>query len=156
MANESAVSRRDFLRTGGEGIAAVVGAALMPSLPATCEADESHAKLGSWTRVSEHLFVYHGPINVGLLRDGRNGKALLVDCGDGRVTRELETVGVRAVDRVIFTHHHRDQACGARALEQHGAKIGVPAANATSSTRLPPTGAVPPAAGTCTTSILTI
>jgi hypothetical protein len=115
--NEPAVSRRDFLRSAGIGAAGMAGAALIPSLPTTCEADENRAKPASWTQVSEHLSVYHGPINVGLLRDSRSGKALLIDCGDGRVTEEFEKLGVTAVDRVIFTHHHRDQACGASVLK---------------------------------------
>ena len=37
------------------------------------------------TRLSQHLSVYHGPINVGILHHRR--KALLVDCGDGSVLR---------------------------------------------------------------------
>ena len=106
----------------------MAGAGLVPSPPATCEADENPAKPAAWTQVSEHLSVYHGPINVGLLHDGHSGKALLIDCGDGRVSEEFEKRGVTAVDRVIFTHHHRDQACGGLALKQRGAKIGVPAA----------------------------
>ena len=126
--NESALSRRDFLRSAGLGAAAVAGATLNAPFPTACKADENPPKPGTWTQLSEHLSVYHGPINAGLLRDGRNGKALLIDCGDGRVAGELEKLGVTAVDRVIFTHHHRDQACGAWSLKQRGAKIGVPAA----------------------------
>ena len=125
--NEPAVSRRDFLRNAGIGTAGMAGAALIPSLPTTCEADENRPKPACWTPLSEHLSVYHGPINVGLLRDDRSGKVLLIDCGDGRVIEHFEKLGVTAVDRVVFTHHHRDQACGAWALKQRGAKIGVPA-----------------------------
>jgi len=78
------------------------------------------------TRLSEHLSVYHGPINVGIVRDGP--KALLIDCGDGSVADALPGLGITAVDRILFTHHHRDQACGAHALAQRGAQIVVPAA----------------------------
>ncbi len=81
---------------------------------------------GSITRLTAHLAVYHGPINVGIVRDGR--KALLIDCGDGRVADALGGLGVRSVEQILFTHHHRDQACGAHALAERGAKIGVPAA----------------------------
>jgi glyoxylase-like metal-dependent hydrolase (beta-lactamase superfamily II) len=77
-------------------------------------------------KITEHLWVYPGPINVGIVRDG--GKALLIDCGDGAVAARLDELGVKAVDRILFTHHHRDQACGAPALVAAGAKIGVPAA----------------------------
>jgi glyoxylase-like metal-dependent hydrolase (beta-lactamase superfamily II) len=77
-------------------------------------------------KLSEHLLVYRGPINVGIVRNG--AKALLVDCGDGRVAEALSAAGVTSVDLVLFTHHHRDQACGAWSLAAKGARLGVPAA----------------------------
>lgn len=77
-------------------------------------------------RLSEHLWIYAGPINVGILRDG--DKALLIDCGDGAVAAELQEEGGKTIDQVLFTHHHRDQCCGAPALIAAGAKIGVPKA----------------------------
>ncbi len=78
------------------------------------------------TRLAQHLFVYHGPINVGIVRDGT--RALLIDCGDGGVTSVLPNLGVVSVDRVLFTHHHRDQACGAHLLTEGGTRVVVPAA----------------------------
>lgn len=80
---------------------------------------------GKVTRLSEHLAVYHGAINVGILRDG--SKALLIDCGDGSVKGALAGLGLTAGE-VIFTHHHRDQACGAGELAGAGARLLVPAA----------------------------
>jgi glyoxylase-like metal-dependent hydrolase (beta-lactamase superfamily II) len=77
-------------------------------------------------RITEHLWIYPGPINVGILRDGR--KALLIDCGDGAVAGRLGELGVNSVDLLIFTHHHRDQACGAPPFVAAGTKIGVPEA----------------------------
>jgi glyoxylase-like metal-dependent hydrolase (beta-lactamase superfamily II) len=76
-------------------------------------------------RLSEHLAVYRGPINVGIVRDG--SKALLIDCGDGRVVPILRTLDAAVVEQVLFTHHHRDQACGAQALVDRGARLVVPA-----------------------------
>ena len=78
------------------------------------------------TKLSEHLLVYHGPINVGIVRDG--AKALLIDCGDGAVSKALAGLGVTVVGRILFTHHHRDQACGGHAFVEKGARISVPAA----------------------------
>lgn len=75
-------------------------------------------------RLSEHLFVYRGPINVGMIRSGR--RALLIDCGDERIVDVLRDQGIETVDRVLFTHHHRDQACGAAALVAAGAAVTVP------------------------------
>ena len=79
-----------------------------------------------FAQLSEHLLVYRGPINVGIVRDG--AKALLIDSGDGRVAEALGPIGVRSVDPIVFTHHHRDQACGAWFLAARGARLGVPAA----------------------------
>ncbi|NQU21265.1 MAG: MBL fold metallo-hydrolase [Candidatus Nealsonbacteria bacterium] len=81
---------------------------------------------GKVTELSEHLAVYHGPINVGIVRDGP--RALLIDCGDGTVTGALPKLGIKKVVQVVFTHHHRDQACGAYDLAAGGTRIGVPKA----------------------------
>ena len=35
-----------------------------------------------FTQLSDHIFIHHGSINVGILRDGN--RALLIDCGAGR------------------------------------------------------------------------
>ena len=40
----------------------------------------------------------------------------------------LATSGIESVERILLTHHHRDQTCGARSMAAQGAKIGVPAA----------------------------
>ncbi|MBN1441934.1 MAG: MBL fold metallo-hydrolase, partial [Planctomycetes bacterium] len=81
---------------------------------------------GAVTRLSDHLAVHHGAIQVGIVIDGE--RALLIDAGDASVLDVLGGLGVRTVDRVLFTHHHRDQACGAYLLAERGARITVPAA----------------------------
>ncbi|NQT51124.1 MBL fold metallo-hydrolase, partial [bacterium] len=78
------------------------------------------------TKLSDHLAVFRGHINVGIVRHGR--KALLIDCGDARVADGLRALGIESVEQVLFTHHHRDQACGAHLFAARGARIGVPAA----------------------------
>ncbi len=77
-------------------------------------------------KLSDHLSVYCGPINIGIIRDG--DKTLLIDCCEGGLAGSLADLGIKSVERIIFTHHHRDQACGAHCLAAGGAKIGVPAA----------------------------
>ena len=119
------ISRRRFL--AGAGALGLAGA-LAPSAlgpHGKCLA-AAGTKADGLTKLSEHLWVYSGPINVGIVRDG--SKALLVDCGDGSVVQALGPLGVTAVDQLLFTHHHRDQACGAFGLTAAGAKVGVPAA----------------------------
>jgi len=61
------------------------------------------------------LRVHRDVVNVGVLE--RNGKRLLIDCGEGGVGGP--------VDWLLCTHHHRDQWTGAPRL---GCKIAVPLA----------------------------
>lgn len=75
--------------------------------------------------ISPHLAVLQGPINVGVLRDGQ--KSLVIDCGDDTTVDSLKQLGIPSVDQVLFTHHHRDQACGAWRLQAAGARLVVPA-----------------------------
>lgn len=102
----------------------VVAAALGLASTIVCGAAELVAAPSRLTPLSEHLLVYGGPIQTGVVRDG--DRALLIDCGDGSVAAALKSAGIAKVDRLLFTHHHRDQACGAR--EFPGAKVAVPAA----------------------------
>ncbi|MDP7395453.1 MAG: MBL fold metallo-hydrolase [Lentisphaeria bacterium] len=39
-------------------------------------------------------------------------RALLIDCGGGAVRSAVSELGVGQIDRVLFTHHHRDHVCG--------------------------------------------
>lgn len=111
--------RRDFLRTLGVSSVALAGSRWLPSSHA------GDAPPVAPRQLSEHLLVYPGPINVGIVRD--RDKALLIDCGDGRVAEALQRLGLH-VDQVVFTHHHRDQACGIERFAAVGATITVPEA----------------------------
>ncbi|MBN2475246.1 MAG: MBL fold metallo-hydrolase [Pirellulales bacterium] len=122
---EPAKTRREFLHRAAVG-AACLAAATGESRAAERVAEVAVAKAAKLTRLSEHLAVYHGPINVGIVRHG--DRALLIDCGDGSVVEALPEPDLKAIEQVIFTHHHRDQACGAHALAAAGARLGVPAA----------------------------
>lgn len=76
------------------------------------------------TQLAENLFVHHGAVNVGILRDGC--RALLIDVGDGDIQDSLVELGIERIERILLTHHHRDQASGIEDLE--GVRVGVPAA----------------------------
>lgn len=78
------------------------------------------------TELSPHLLVFTGPINVGIIRHGR--ECMLIDTGDGRVSGALNKLGIDRVKQIIFTHHHRDQACGAHRFSEGMPRILVPAA----------------------------
>ncbi len=60
-------------------------------------------------RLSEHLWRFADTCNVYLLADGEAG--LLIDAGSGAVLDHLRAAGVRRVEWVLHTHHHRDQCC---------------------------------------------
>src|SRR5262249_43954396 len=76
------------------------------------------------TRLSEHLYRFADTCNVYLLTDGDAG--LLIDAGSGAVLDHLREAGVRRVEWVLHTHHHRDQCWGTPRLRDHGARVAVP------------------------------
>lgn len=79
---------------------------------------------GETLQLSKSLHVYQGPINVGIVRSGDT--ALLFDCGDVSVADALPGLGIKTVEKILFTHHHRDQACGARRFVESGTQLVVP------------------------------
>lgn len=118
--------RRNFYQAATAfAVALVQVAGLGAADGRSTRAAESSSRCGV-TELSDHLLVYQGPVNVGIVRDGEN--ALLIDCGDGSVADALSDHGITNVKQIVFTHYHRDQACGAHKMAEAGAKIGVPAA----------------------------
>ncbi|MCE9603625.1 MAG: MBL fold metallo-hydrolase [Planctomycetia bacterium] len=73
-----------------------------------------------------NVYLWTDTCNVWVVRDGDS--ALLIDLGDGSVLEHLPEIGVKRVEWVLFTHHHREQCQGAPRLAGTGAKIGAPAA----------------------------
>ncbi len=72
------------------------------------------------------LYVWTDTCNVHVLRDG--DAALLVDLGNGSVLDRLGDIGVRRVEWVLFTHHHREQLQGFPRLKGGETKVAGPAA----------------------------
>jgi glyoxylase-like metal-dependent hydrolase (beta-lactamase superfamily II) len=72
------------------------------------------------------LFVWSDTCNVYILRD--HDAALLINLGDGSVLEHLSEIGVKHVDWVLFTDHHREQCQGAARLKATGAQIAGPEA----------------------------
>src|SRR4029453_4171524 len=62
------------------------------------------------------FFVWTDTCNVYVLREGET--ALLIDLGDGSVLDHLSQIGVKNVEWVLFTHHHREQSQGASRLKR--------------------------------------
>jgi glyoxylase-like metal-dependent hydrolase (beta-lactamase superfamily II) len=71
-----------------------------------------------------NLFVWRDTCNVYVLRDG--DAALLIDLGDGSLLDHLHEIGVRRVEWVLLTHHHREQCQGAPRLAGTLAKLAAP------------------------------
>lgn len=79
----------------------------------------------AFSEIDRDLFVWPSTCNTYVLRDG--DAALLIDLGDGSVLDHLHRIGVKTVEWVLFTHHHREQTQGAARLKGLGAKVAVPA-----------------------------
>jgi glyoxylase-like metal-dependent hydrolase (beta-lactamase superfamily II) len=75
-------------------------------------------------QLSPNLYWYRDTCNVYLLKDGERG--LLIDFGSGGVLEHLGEAGVREVEWVLHTHHHRDQCQGDSLLGERGIPIAVP------------------------------
>lgn len=113
-------NRRRFLKATSLSAAslAVAGA------PVTSAEGLSARTIGTTVRLTDHLFVYRGAINIGIIRNGH--QALLIDCGDENIIQALEQLGITEIVKVVFTHSHRDQSSAIRQVA-NSAKIGVPA-----------------------------
>jgi glyoxylase-like metal-dependent hydrolase (beta-lactamase superfamily II) len=75
-------------------------------------------------RITDHLYVYEDYCLVYLLVDGEH--AILVESGPAEVVDLLPELGIRQVDWVLHTHHHRDGCWGDRRLVEMGARLAVP------------------------------
>lgn len=73
-----------------------------------------------------NLFVWTDTCNVYALREGE--AALLIDLGDGTACDHLSEIGVKRVEWVLFTHHHREQCQGYAKLSPWKPKIAAPEA----------------------------
>lgn len=73
-----------------------------------------------------NLFTWTDTCNVHIIRDGDT--ALLIDLGDGSVLDHLAEIGVKRVEWILFTHHHREQCQGAPKLKGRNVKLAAPEA----------------------------
>ena len=70
------------------------------------------------------LFVWTDTCNVYVLRKGDT--AILIDLGNGSVMRNLGQIGVKRVDWILFTHHHREMCQGIGLVDGKTTKIAGP------------------------------
>lgn len=78
------------------------------------------------TQLSEHLLLFKGRVNTGLIC--HTGQALAIDLGDAGVLDRLKYYGIKGIEGLLFTHHHRDIARGAYRVLRQGIWLGVPEA----------------------------
>jgi len=90
--------------------------------------DRDFVPTGGWSRLSENLYRLEDCCNVYALKQG--DRALLIDFGSGEILDRLPEIGVEKVDRVLITHHHRDQVQGLCKLQDYDFRVTVPAAEA--------------------------
>lgn len=79
-----------------------------------------------FVELAPNLFSWTDVCNVYVLRDGDT--AVLIDLGDGSVLDALGQIGVKRVEWVLFTHHHREQCQGAPRLQGKDTSIAGPEA----------------------------
>lgn len=70
------------------------------------------------------LYAYSDTCNVYLLKDGDAG--ILIDLGDGKILPELECAGVRKIEWILFTHHHREQLQGIDQIDRNITQVAAP------------------------------
>jgi glyoxylase-like metal-dependent hydrolase (beta-lactamase superfamily II) len=77
------------------------------------------------TQLSPSLWWYRDTCNVYLWTAGARG--LLIDFGSGGILDVLDQTGVREIEAIAHTHHHRDQCAGDDRAVAMGIPIWVPA-----------------------------
>ena len=80
-----------------------------------------------YSQISHHLYVHHGHVNTGILRDGN--RALLIDPSGDTLHTTLAELGITHIEQILFTHHHRDNTSGFPIDDN--VRVGVPAKEAT-------------------------
>ena len=71
-----------------------------------------------------NVFCWQGTCNSYVLRDG--DAAIVIDCGDGEYVGLLEQIGVKQVDWLLFTAHHRELNQGTRRIRGAETKVATP------------------------------
>src|SRR5688572_4468087 len=88
--------------------------ALLTATAAAQAALPREPKPGTWwspdPKLAPNLFAWTDTCNVYVLRDGDS--ALLINLGDGSVFDHLGEIGVKQIEWVLFTDHHREQCQG--------------------------------------------
>ncbi|MCE2415529.1 MBL fold metallo-hydrolase [Candidatus Poribacteria bacterium] len=79
-----------------------------------------------FSQLSHHLYVHHGHVNTGILRDG--DRALLIEPSGTALQATLAELGIIDIEQILFTHYHRDSTAGFPIPDN--VRVGVPAKGA--------------------------
>lgn len=79
---------------------------------------------GKMRQIRDNLYCMEDSCNVYLIK--KDDRAVLIDFGTGCILDTLAELGVRQVEAVLITHHHRDQAEGLALAVQAGIPVLVP------------------------------
>ncbi len=83
---------------------------------------------GAIEQLSENLYLFRDTCNVYVIR--RGDRATLIDFGAGDIVPLLPDLGISGIDRVLVTHHHRDQLQGLGEMGNHEFRVTAPKAEA--------------------------
>ncbi|HLA40031.1 MAG TPA: MBL fold metallo-hydrolase, partial [Candidatus Glassbacteria bacterium] len=90
--------------------------------------DRDFTPSGRLSKICDNLYRLEDACNVYVVKSG--DAALLVDFGAGAVTSRLAEIGVSKIEKMIATHHHRDQVQGLVDLGSYDFEVVVPEAEA--------------------------
>lgn len=79
---------------------------------------------GKIHQIDDGLFRFADTCNVYIIRQGDRG--ILIDFGSGSVMEVLKKIGIKQIEAVLMTHHHRDQGQGLDKAVKDGIPIFVP------------------------------
>jgi len=83
-----------------------------------------HAAHAAFRQAAPDLFVWTDTCNTCLIRDGE--AALLIDLGDGSVLDHLNEIGVKNVEWLLLTGHHRELLQGVGRLDRSKTQVAAP------------------------------
>jgi len=92
--------------------------------PAFALGQPEKASKPAFQELQPNLFVWTDTCNVYVLKSGES--ALLIDMGNGSVLKQLGDIGVKQVEMILFTHHHREQCQGIDLVDRSKTKIAGP------------------------------
>ena len=103
---------------------ALITTLLLPTLGSVPAAEPAKSTIQPASDAWPNVFVYQDTCNVYLLREGDS--AILFNLGDGSILDHLKEIGVKTIEWVIFSDHHREQSQGVHRIDRNITKVAAP------------------------------